>query len=89
MECVIQVFPDELHLQTLNLLLPACADLLETVNVKEIIIALIDRLASYAHRADSGGIPSDIKLFEIFSQEVAIVIQASVQALCVGVCAGC
>lgn len=75
MECVIQVFPDEFHLQTLNLFLKSCADLQDTVNVKGIIIALIDRLAAYAHRSDSGGIPADIKLFDIFSQEVTLVIQ--------------
>ena len=75
MECVIQVFPDEFHLQTLNLFLKSCADLQDTVNVKGIIIALIDRLAAYAHRSDSGGIPAEIKLFDIFSQEVTLVIQ--------------
>lgn len=75
MECIIQVFPDEFHLQTLNPFLQSCAELLETVNVKNIIIALIDRLAMFAHRSDSGGIPDDIKLFDIFSQEVSLVIQ--------------
>jgi len=76
MECIIQVFPDEFHLQTLNPFLQSCAELLENVNVKNIIIALIDRLAMFAHRSDSGGIPPNIKLFDIFSQEVSIVIQS-------------
>ena len=41
------------------------------VNVKNIIISLIDRLALFAQRDDeSGGIPRDIQLFDIFSQEV-------------------
>jgi vacuolar protein sorting-associated protein 35 len=43
MECIIQVFPDEFHLQTLNSFLRACADMHQEVNVKNIIIALIDR----------------------------------------------
>nr|XP_002740147.1 PREDICTED: vacuolar protein sorting-associated protein 35 [Saccoglossus kowalevskii] len=76
MECIIQVFPDEFHLQTLNSFLKACADLHKLVNVKNIIIALIDRLALFAHRDDGSGIPSDIKLFDIFSQQVSSVIQA-------------
>lgn len=38
-----QVFPDEFHLQTLNPFLRACAELHQNVNVKNIIIALIDR----------------------------------------------
>lgn len=43
MECIIQVFPDEFHLRTLNNFLMACAELHQNVNVKNIIIALIDR----------------------------------------------
>ena len=39
-----QVFPDEFHLQTLSAFLRACAELHPHVNVKNIIIALIDRL---------------------------------------------
>lgn len=39
----MQVFPDEFHLQTLNPFLRACAELHQNVNVKNIIIALIDR----------------------------------------------
>lgn len=76
MECIIQVFPDEFHLQTLNAFLKACAELHQDVNVKNIIIALIDRLAMFAHRDDGPGIPNDIRLFEIFSQQVAHVIQS-------------
>ena len=75
MECIIQVFPDEMHLSTLNNFLGACAQLHPSVNVKNIIISLIDRLALYAQREDeSGGIPSDIQLFDIFSKEIEYII---------------
>ncbi|XP_035680278.1 vacuolar protein sorting-associated protein 35-like isoform X2 [Branchiostoma floridae] len=76
MECIIQVFPDEFHLQTLNPFLRSCAELHASVNVKNIIIALVDRLALFAHRDDGPGIPNDIQLFDIFSQQVATVTQA-------------
>lgn len=33
------------------------------------------RLALFAHREDGPGIPPEIKLFDIFSQQVATVIQ--------------
>ena len=36
MECIIQVFPDEMHLATLNNFLGACAQLHPSVNVKNI-----------------------------------------------------
>lgn len=69
------MFPDEFHLQTLSAFLKACAELHAEVNVKNIIISLIDRLANFAHREDGSGIPEDIKLFEIFSEQVSQVIK--------------
>ncbi|ELU14760.1 hypothetical protein CAPTEDRAFT_161426 [Capitella teleta] len=75
MECIIQVFPDEFHLQTLSSFLRACADLHPDVNVKNIIIALIDRLAQFAMKEEGSGIPNEIQLFDIFSQQIAQVIQ--------------
>jgi len=76
MECIIQVFPDEFHLTTLAEFLEACAELQAAVNVKNIVIALIDRLASFATREDSGGIPENIKLFDIFSDEISSIIKS-------------
>eukprot|EP01137_Pigoraptor_chileana_P025729 Opistho-2@95613 len=76
MECIIQVFPDEFHLQTLNKFLNSCKDLHASVNVKNIIISLIDRLAAFATRENSPGIPEELKLFDIFSEEVVNVITA-------------
>lgn len=75
MECVIQVFPDEFHLLTLDSFLKACGEVNAEVNVKNIIISLIDRLALYAIR-DDVTIPGNLELFTIFSDQVSGVIQA-------------
>lgn len=75
MECIIQVFPDEFHLATLAPFLDCCGKLHAQVAVKNIISALIDRLATFALR-DGGSIPSEIKLFDIFTAQVAEVIKA-------------
>uniref|UniRef100_M4DH29 Vacuolar protein sorting-associated protein 35 n=1 Tax=Brassica campestris TaxID=3711 RepID=M4DH29_BRACM len=63
MECIIQVFPDEYHLQTLETLLAACTQLmvgglsdlsvlpltiLPTVDTKIVLTQLMDRLSNYA-----------------------------------------
>ena len=69
-----------MHLATLNNFLSACGQLHPMVNVKNVIIALIDRLALFAQRnpADSGGgggIPADIRLFDVFSEEIANIIR--------------
>ena len=45
MEVVIQVFPDEFHLYSLGPFLSATAQLQPVVNIKQIVIAPIDRLA--------------------------------------------
>ncbi|KAJ9093149.1 hypothetical protein QFC20_007197 [Naganishia adeliensis] len=50
MEVVIQVFTDDFHLHTLGPFLEATAALHPRVNIKQIVIALIDRLAAYAAR---------------------------------------
>nr|KYP33549.1 Vacuolar protein sorting-associated protein 35 [Cajanus cajan] len=48
MECIIQVFPDEYHLQTLEILLGACPQLQPTVDIKTVLSQLMDRLSNYA-----------------------------------------
>ncbi|RCH99197.1 Vacuolar protein sorting-associated protein 35 [Rhizopus azygosporus] len=61
MEIITQVFPDDFHLRTLQPFLSATAQLHPKVNVKQIIIALIDRLAAYAAREAEGEEPSETK----------------------------
>jgi vacuolar protein sorting-associated protein 35 len=47
---ITKVFPDEFHLNTLDLLLSAIARLNPHVDLKKIVIGLMDRLSSYAAR---------------------------------------
>lgn len=64
MEVVIQVFTDEFHLHTLTPFLSATAQLHPRVNVKQIVIALIDRLAAYASREAENEDPEEKSLRE-------------------------
>ncbi|KAB8338781.1 hypothetical protein FH972_021726 [Carpinus fangiana] len=50
LEVITQVFPDEFHLHTLDQFLSATARLNPHVNVKAIVIGLMDRLSAYAAR---------------------------------------
>lgn len=61
MEVVIQVFTDEFHLRTLGPFLSACAQLHSKVNIKSIVIALIDRLAAYAAREAENDSPEEVR----------------------------
>ncbi|KAG6453863.1 vacuolar protein sorting-associated protein 35 isoform X5 [Manduca sexta] len=85
MECIIQVFPDEFHLANLQPFLKSCAELQPGVNIKNIIIALIDRLASYSQRNEGNvnlsvvledGKEQEVQLFEVFSDQVAAITQS-------------
>ncbi|XP_028102499.1 vacuolar protein sorting-associated protein 35B-like isoform X2 [Camellia sinensis] len=48
MDCIIQVFPDEYHLQTLETLLAACPQLQPSVDIKTVLSRLMERLSNYA-----------------------------------------
>ncbi|KAK7221878.1 hypothetical protein V2G26_009881 [Clonostachys chloroleuca] len=54
LEVITQVFPDEFHLHTLDQFLGAVSRLNPHVNVKAIVIGLMDRLSEYAEREGPG-----------------------------------
>lgn len=57
----LQVFTDEFHLHSLGPFLSATAQLHPKVNIKQIVIALIDRLAAYAAREAESEDPEETK----------------------------
>jgi vacuolar protein sorting-associated protein 35 len=61
MEVITQVFTDDLHLRTLDQFLSANAKLNPATNVKQIISAMIDRLADYAKREAESEDPEERK----------------------------
>ena len=46
-DCIVQVFPDEYHIETLPILLGVCPKLRDKVNIRTILQSLMDRLANY------------------------------------------
>ena len=59
LEVMTQVFPDEFHLHTLDQLLAATARLNPHVNIKAIVVGLMDRLSAYALREAESSTPED------------------------------
>ncbi|KAF2202370.1 vacuolar protein sorting-associated protein 35 [Delitschia confertaspora ATCC 74209] len=57
LEIVTQVFPDEYHLHTLDQFLSATGRLNPHVNVKAIVVGLMDRLSAYAQRESTSETP--------------------------------
>lgn len=59
LEVITKVFPDEFHLHTLDQFLGAVSRLNPHVNVKAIVIGLMDRLSEYAERENSSETEED------------------------------
>ncbi|KAK7845781.1 vacuolar protein sorting-associated protein 35c [Quercus suber] len=66
MDCIIQVFPDEYHLQTLDVLLGACPLLEPSVDIKTVLSQLMERLSNYA--ASSTEVLPEFLQVEAFSK---------------------
>ncbi|KAI9084102.1 hypothetical protein K1719_033900 [Acacia pycnantha] len=77
MDCIIQVFPDEYHLQTLDVLLGACPQLQPSVDIKTVLSQLMERLSNYA--ASSAEVLPEflqVEAFSKFSSAISKVIEA-------------
>lgn len=62
---ITQVFPDEFHLHTLDQFLSATARLNPHVNIKAIVIGMMDRLSAYAARESESMSPEARKEMEV------------------------
>ncbi|CAN1122379.1 Vacuolar protein sorting-associated protein 35A [Linum perenne] len=66
MDCIIQVFSDEHHLQTLEVLLGACPQLQPSVDIMTVLSRLMERLSNYA--ASSSEVLPEFLQVEAFSK---------------------
>jgi vacuolar protein sorting-associated protein 35 len=73
MDCVIQVFPDEMHLGTLDLFLDTIKKLKEKTNVKSILQSMQQRLGT--HVTEGGSLPPDIDIFHLFNDCITGIIE--------------
>ncbi|KAI4336762.1 hypothetical protein L6164_015248 [Bauhinia variegata] len=85
MECIIQVFPDEYHLQTLETLLGAFPQLQPTVDIKTVLSQLMERLSNYA-ASNADVLPEflQVEAFAKLSSAISRVIEAQVDMPMVG-----
>ncbi|KAG5145055.1 hypothetical protein JHK84_030598 [Glycine max] len=86
MDCIIQVFPDEYHLQTLDVLLGAYPQLQPSVDIKTVLSQLMERLSNYA--ASSADVLPEFLQVEAFSKlsnAIGKVIEAQPDMPTVGV----
>ncbi|GLT39277.1 hypothetical protein SLA2020_134760 [Shorea laevis] len=86
MDCIIQVFPDEYHLQTLDVLLGACPQLQPTVDIKTVLSRLMERLSNYA-ASSIDALPEflQVEAFSKLNNAIGKVIEAQVDMPVLGV----
>ncbi|GAB4847560.1 Vacuolar protein sorting-associated protein 35A [Ancistrocladus abbreviatus] len=86
MDCMIQVFPDEYHLQTLDVLLGACPQLQPSVDIKTVLSRLMERLSNYA-ASNTEVLPEFLQVdaFSKLNSAIGKVIGAQVDMPVVGV----
>ncbi len=79
MDCIIQVFPDEYHLQSLEQLLDTTSNLNPSVDIKSIFINLMEKLSKFAaanaDSADVAAINKDLDIFKLFKKYTDKIIE--------------
>ena len=85
MDCIIQVFPDEFHIQTLEVVLSVCPKLREKVNIRTILSSIMDRFSNYYadelllnDEEDTEGVKTSVMLdaFAMFDECIRSVFEA-------------
>ncbi|OII72066.1 uncharacterized protein cubi_01399 [Cryptosporidium ubiquitum] len=71
LDCIIQVFSDENHLKTLELLLSACMKTLPGVDLKPILTNLMNRLSNFLSQSNDKSLINDVDIFELFRKNLA------------------
>jgi len=74
-ESMIQVFPDEFHIRTLELLLNAYTKALPTVDMKPIMVTLMERLARYLQEGDGQQAFSGMDIFTLFCSHLQPILE--------------
>lgn len=74
MDCVIQAFPDEYHLQTLEFLLDATTQLDSKVDIKNIFIGLMEKLSKFVSQSE-GQTTNDKDIFKLFKKYTDKIIE--------------
>ena len=81
MECVIQAFPDEYHLQTLEQLLDTTSNLNVEVDIKNIFISLMEKLSKFAAQSQNqdesmmSTIGGNLDIFRLFKKYTDKIIE--------------
>ncbi|CAJ1383137.1 unnamed protein product [Effrenium voratum] len=79
LESMIQVFPDEFHIRTLEQMLSAYARALPSVDMKPIMVTLMNRLANFLAEADKEKVQSAGDIFTLFRSHLQGILERALQ----------
>mmetsp|Transcript_98323 Transcript_98323/g.248170 ORF Transcript_98323/g.248170 Transcript_98323/m.248170 type:complete len:822 (-) Transcript_98323:161-2626(-) len=78
-ESMIQVFPDEFHIKTLEQLLTAYAKALPSVDMKQVVVTLMNRLAAFLSDSEGGAELAGIDVFSLFRTHLQQILERTLQ----------
>eukprot|EP00930_Biecheleria_cincta_P033474 TRINITY_DN231_c0_g1_i1.p1 TRINITY_DN231_c0_g1~~TRINITY_DN231_c0_g1_i1.p1 ORF type:complete len:837 (-),score=178.04 TRINITY_DN231_c0_g1_i1:225-2690(-) len=78
-ESMIQVFPDEFHIRTLEQTLSAYGRALPTVDMKPIMVTLMKRLATYLSESGNDATQSQGDIFTLFRSHLQSILERAFQ----------
>jgi len=78
-ESMIQVFPDEFHIRTLELLLSAYTKALPTVDMKPIMVTLMERLARYLQEGEGKQAFAGMDIFTLFRSHLQQILERALE----------
>lgn len=74
-ESMIQVFPDEFHIRTLEQVLAAYTKAQSAVDMKPIMVTLMNRLANYLTEAEGAQASAELDIFSLFRTHLSQILE--------------
>jgi vacuolar protein sorting-associated protein 35 len=76
MECIIHAFPDDYNIHCMGTILDTCTSLVPTVDIKQLFINLMDKLAKFVGDKDQTGVfESAEKIFDLLQKNIDKIIE--------------
>jgi len=78
-ESMIQVFPDDFHIRTLEPILAAYTKANPSVDMKPIMVTLMNRLASYLTNTEGSGTVTNVDIFSLFRTHLQQILERALE----------
>lgn len=76
LENIIEIFPNEFHVQTLEIFLQGCGETVHTVDLKSIVLTLSNMLAHYLkENADNSDVPTGQEILSLFRHHLQMMME--------------